>query len=168
MIVIIAFRLSSFDADGLSENPTLRESQFITWTSAELHYSVVAATIPILRPFMSNLSTNYGAGQGPESNAYGQGTKRSHGHSITRPRDKRTSPQGFEMHSIAAESKEMGQHPGPRTERPQCRAKTASPFGYSFDKPKDAETGSTASNESQKMIIRKDITWQVDCDGDGY
>lgn len=164
MIVITAFRLKSFDSDGLSEDPTLRESQFITWTSAELHYSVVAATIPILRPFMSNLSTNYGAGQGPESNAYGQGTTNSHGHSTTRPRDKRTSVQGFEMHAMAGRSEGVKQHAECRTDHPQSSARTASPFGYSFDKTKDVDTGSTVSNESQKMIIRKDITWQVDRD----
>ena len=165
MIVIIAFRLTSFDADGLGEDPTLRESQFITWTSAELHYSVVAATIPILRPFMSNLSTNYGAGQGPESSAYGQGTTRSYVHSTTRPRDKHTSAQGFEMQSMTARSEGIEQHSECRTDRHQSRAKMASSFAYSFDKTKDADTGSTVSNESQKMIIRKDITWQVDRDG---
>jgi hypothetical protein len=166
MVVIIAFRLSSFDADGLAEDPTLRESRFITWTSAELHYSLVAATIPILRPFMSNLSTHYGAGQGPEGSAYGQGTTRSHAHSTIRPRDNRTSLQGFEMQSMTGISEGAKQHPECRTDRPQAAARTRSPFGYSFDKTKDAETGSTVSNESQKMIIRKDITWQVDRDGD--
>jgi hypothetical protein len=166
MIVIIAFRLSSFDTDGLPEDPTLLESQFITWTSAELHYSLVAATIPILRPFMSNLSTNYGAGQGPESSAYGQGTTRSNGHSTTRPHDKRASAQGFEMRSMIGRSEGIKQQPEFRTDRPQGVARTRSPFGYSFDRTKDADAGSTASNESQKMIIRKDITWQVDRDGD--
>ena len=165
MIVIIAFRLSSFDKDGLAEDPTLRESQFITWTSAELHYSLVAATIPILRPFMSNLSTNYGAGQGPESSAYGQGTTRSHRYSTTKTRDKRTSAQGFEMQSMAGRSEGDKQHSECRIDHLQGVGRTRSPFGYSFDKTKDADAGSTASNESQKMIIRKDITWQVERDG---
>ena len=38
-------------------------------------------------------------------------------------------------------------------------------MSYSGNTIKDADTGSTVSNESQKMIIRKDITWQVDRDG---
>ena len=160
--MIIAFRLSSFDTHGLSEDPTFRESRFITWTSAELHYSLVAATIPILRPFMSNLSTNYGAGQGPEGSAYGQGSTNSYGHSVSRPRDTHASTQGIQMEPTTGRSETNKQFPGSCASKPQHDARTS----YSYNTNKDADTGSTASNESQRMIIRKDITWQVDRDGD--
>lgn len=166
MIVIIGFRLKSFETDGLPEDPTLRESQFITWTSAELHYSLVAATIPILRPFMSNLSTNYGAGQGPQGSSYGHGTTRSNGHSTIRRRDRHTSAQGFEMQSMTGRSEGLEQHSECSADRPRGGATTVSPLSYSFEKTKDVETCSTVSNESQKMIIRKDITWQVNRYGD--
>jgi hypothetical protein len=67
---------------------------------------------------------------------------------------------------MAGKPEGVKHHPESITDRHQAVARTRSPFGYSFDKTKDAETGSTVSNESQKMIIRKDITWQVDRDGD--
>ena len=123
------------------------------WTSAELHYSVEAATIPILRSFMSNLSTNYGGDQGPESNPYGQGTTNSHGQSTIRPRDKHTNVQGFEMQAMSRMSEGIKQHADCRTDHPQGSARTTSPFGCSFDKNKDADMGITASDESQKTII---------------
>ena len=159
--MIIAFRLSSFDTYGLSEDPTFRESRFITWTSAELHYSLVAATIPILRPFMSNLSTNYGAGQGPEGSAYGQGSTNSYGHSVSRPRDTHASTHGIQMESMIGRSETDKQFPRSCANKSQHDARTS----YSYNTTRDPDTGSTASNESQRMIIRKDMTWQVDRDG---
>lgn len=158
--MIIAFRLSSFDKEGLSKDPSLRESQFITWTSAELHYSLVAATIPILRPFMSNLSTNYGVGQGPEGSGYGQGSTNSYGQATTRTRDRHANSQVFEMKPMTGKPT-TDQFPAPRTKEFEGDSR----MSYSCNTIKDADTGSTVSNESQKMIIRKDITWQVERDG---
>lgn len=158
--MIIAFRLSSFDKDGLAEDPTLRESQFVTWTSAELHYSLVAATIPILRPFMSNLSTNYGAGQGPEGSGYAQGSTNSYSHATTRTRDRHASTQVFEMKPMTG--KPTTDHfPASLTKEFEGDSR----LRYSCNATKDTDAGSTVSNESQRMIIRKDITWQVDRDG---
>jgi len=164
MIAIVAFRLSSYDAEGLSEDPTFREAQFITWTSAELHYPLVAATVPILRPFMSNLSTNYGVGQGHEGSVYGPGSTNSHSHSVTRRLDKHATTQGFEMNSMTRKSARHSQRVWSRPEGVQCDARISSPPGLKSNAIKDTDAGSTGSNESQKMIIRKDITWQVDRD----
>lgn len=160
MIVIVALRLDAFDRDGLHEDPTIRESQFITWTSTELHYSLVSATIPILRSFMSNLSTNYGAGQGPRRSSYGQGTSGSHSRSALRSRDNRASSHVFELRSIAGKAIKPPQHLD--FEKVNCFPNTVgSSRAYSSSDTKDTDAGSTGSNESQKMIIRKDITWQV-------
>jgi hypothetical protein len=70
------------------------------------------------------------------------------------------------MHVMTGRSEGVKQHAECRTDHPQGSTGTTSPFGYCFEKTKDADTGSTVSNESQKMIIRKDITWQVDRDAD--
>ena len=70
------------------------------------------------------------------------------------------------MQSMAGRLEGVKQHPECRRDHAQGVARTRNNFGYSFDKTKDADAGSTASNESQKMIIRKDITWQEDRNGD--
>ncbi|KAF2171439.1 hypothetical protein M409DRAFT_50877 [Zasmidium cellare ATCC 36951] len=63
LLAIVALRLKSFSRSGQTDDPTLLEAQFIVWSSTELNYSIIAATFPIMRPFINNLATNYG-GQG--------------------------------------------------------------------------------------------------------
>ena len=66
------------------------------------------------------------------------------------------------MHTMTGRSEGVKQHAECRTDHPRGSTRKTSPFDYSFETTKDADTGSTVSNESQRMIIRKDITWQVD------
>lgn len=158
--MIVILRLKALDHAGLSEDPTIRQSQFITWTSTELHVSLISATTPILRPFMSNLSTNYGAGQGPGGSQYGTGTTESHGYSALGSRVKHTSDAGFELRSIPAKTTRLSKQPGPTRQEPLPTA----PENICVCNPssvKDFDASSTGSNDSQKMIIRKDITWEV-------
>ncbi|ERF71368.1 hypothetical protein EPUS_09332 [Endocarpon pusillum Z07020] len=61
IIMIIAFRIATFDEAGYTTNPTLDETLFIIWSQAELGFSIVAATLPTLRRFISGLATYYGA-----------------------------------------------------------------------------------------------------------
>lgn len=113
---------------------------------------------------MSNLSTNYGAGQGPGGIQYGTGTTQSHGYSGLRSRDKHTSAAGFELRSIAAETAGCSKQPDPTGQEPLPTA----PENLCVCNPasaKDIDASSTGSNDSQKMIIRKDITWEVKRDG---
>jgi hypothetical protein len=161
--LIVALRLAAIDKDGLFEDPTIRESEFITWTSTELHYSLVSATIPILRSFMSNLSTNYGAGQGPAGSTYGQGSTGSHGHSALRSRGQRGTSHIFELKSVTGRGTSLSQHLDFEREEPLPNV-AGSHCVYDPSNAKDIDAGSTGSNESQKMIIRKDITWKVQRD----
>lgn len=163
MIVIVILRLRAFDNNGLSQDPTLRESRFITWTSAELHYSLLSATIPILRSFMSNLSTNYGAGQGPGRSGYGQGSSGSYGRSALRSRDAYVSSPGVELKPTSKRLARFSQTLDSTTEEPPLNAAN-DPRLCKPSNAKDADASSTGSNDSQKMIIRKDVTWQVQHD----
>jgi hypothetical protein len=163
MILIVALRLAAIDKDGLSEDPTIRESQFITWTSTELHYSLVSATIPILRSFMTNLSTNYGAGQGPAESTYGQGSTGSYDHSALRSRGQHGTSHRFELKSMAGRGTALSQHLNFEKEETLPNA-AGSLCVYDPSNAKDTDAGSTGSNESQKMIIRKDITWKIQRD----
>ena len=72
LIIAISFRLANFNSSGLTTNPTFLQDKFIIWTQTELCYSIIAAIIPSIRPFIKQLATNYGAG--PEgSSGYGNG-----------------------------------------------------------------------------------------------
>jgi hypothetical protein len=72
MIIAPTFRIATFDPTGWATDPTIREDLFIVWTQTELGYSIISATIPILRPFMHNLNSHFG-GMGKTSNGYGYG-----------------------------------------------------------------------------------------------
>jgi len=61
LIVIIGFRLNSFNYTGLTTNFTFYESLYITLTQTQVNYSLISSTIPNLRPIINNLNTHYGA-----------------------------------------------------------------------------------------------------------
>lgn len=61
LIIIIAFRLHSFNHTGLTTNFTFYESLYVTLTQTQVNYSLISATIPNLRPIINNLNTHYGA-----------------------------------------------------------------------------------------------------------
>lgn len=184
MIVWIGFRLGSLtDTSRLASDPTLYESIFICWTQTELNYSLMAATIPILRPLVNNLATHYGGGHGASSDGYGTGTG---GGSYNRTTGAR-SRQGARQ-SLAANAIKMS------TLRSITRSKTREPSeddeilsssveggvknGSSWPlastsanvypgtrgeggKRQNGDASSVGSNDSQKMIIRKDVQWEI-------
>ncbi|KAK3066516.1 hypothetical protein LTR53_017104 [Teratosphaeriaceae sp. CCFEE 6253] len=170
MIVIIGLRLASFDEAGFAADPTLFQAQFIAWTSTELNYSLVSATIPIIRPFVNNLSTNYGGGKGSGSNGSGYGGGRSARNyirtgetpkgneefemgSTQQSRRRHDSDlQGLEGHNYGVQVHAGGREPG-------------SVEGGTALKRVNGDATSVESNDSQELIIRKDVTWRVEQDG---
>ncbi|KXT15028.1 hypothetical protein AC579_4883 [Pseudocercospora musae] len=46
-------------------DPTLLGAEFVSWSQAELCYSLIASTILVMRPFISNLVTHYGGSAKP-------------------------------------------------------------------------------------------------------
>ncbi|KAI5358848.1 hypothetical protein Slin14017_G111310 [Septoria linicola] len=58
VITFVTLRLRSYPAS--DEDPMLDMAEFNTWSQAELTYSLISSTILIMRPFISNLVTNYG------------------------------------------------------------------------------------------------------------
>jgi hypothetical protein len=61
LIIIIGFRLHSFNYNNLTTNFTFYESLYVTLTQTQVNYSLISATIPNLRPIINNLNTHYGA-----------------------------------------------------------------------------------------------------------
>lgn len=74
-------------------------------TQTELFYSIVAATIPCLRPFLAAFITNYGA-MGGDTIMHG-----SHIVSNSRAKDSKGSGStSFALHSLDAAKRSVGRH----------------------------------------------------------
>jgi hypothetical protein len=163
MIVVVVVRMSSFDRSGFATDPTLLESQFIAWTSVELNFSIVSATIPMLRSFVTNLSTHFGAGQAAGGLGYGQGTSqdKSHVSSRRQSRPVMDSMPEIELRSIDHKVPDVPSVPGLSANNiKNCQA--GFPKGTSVNNARDEDRGSIGSDNSRKMIIRKDFTWRVE------
>jgi len=173
-IIPIAFRLSNFNKAGRISNPTLREDLFIVWTQTELNYSLISATIPTLRLFVKNLNTQLGgvgpAGSGNEQ-GYGYGSNpdshlRSNGNyqmlnlkSANRRtiRDEHTTDQlaggqsnahGYGMNHTGTG---VNNNQGGQIIEPKSREENNS-----------GDAASVGSNDSRRMIIRKDVSYKVE------
>ncbi|KAK5713379.1 hypothetical protein LTR17_017624 [Elasticomyces elasticus] len=168
MIVIVALRLASFNQRGFATDPTLYQAEFISWTSTELNYSLISATIPIIRPFVNNLSTNYGGGQGSS----GHGRAGWSGGSYVRTGSNTKDNSTFELSSVQRSKRQRNsdlpglegpsygvQVQGGKSQAPMTGNGGAREAG-------NGDATSVDSNDSQKMIIRKDVTWQVEQDGE--
>src|SRR5271169_6894881 len=74
-------RLYYLSLEFSSSDPTLDGVSASVCTQVEMNYAIIAATIPCLRPFMTALSTNYGAPaqakSSPSGTGIGTGTARS-------------------------------------------------------------------------------------------
>jgi len=167
MIVTIAFRLKTFDKAGLTSNPTLLEASFVAWTQSELNYSIISATIPSFQNFLKNLNTQFG-GLGPDESAYGYGSgsgSRAHKHTNSFQMSKmrsanksRTEPEEDE-YGIGVAKSDGAAHPA------QNHGLGSNTSAGTLTDRKESGTGadaiSIASDESRRMMIRKDVTWNI-------
>ncbi|KXT03957.1 hypothetical protein AC578_9290 [Pseudocercospora eumusae] len=60
IIAIIAARIDSLDRLDLG-NFTRGLTIYITWTTSQINFAIISTTLPILRPFIKDLTTFYGA-----------------------------------------------------------------------------------------------------------
>ncbi|PMD54804.1 uncharacterized protein K444DRAFT_596532 [Hyaloscypha bicolor E] len=134
LIIAIGFRLATFNVAGLTTNPTILQAEYITWTQTELAYSIIAATIPRLRPFIKKLATNYGASP---ANGYGAG------HANETGGDQQSG--SFQMLTLRPKGK-------------------GDEYNYRIWSGGVPRRNNGASVDSQRMIIKKDLVWEVDPD----
>jgi hypothetical protein len=159
--------MHTFDQDGYTTDPFLKEAKFIAWTQSEMTYSLISAAIPIFHNFLKSLSTGfggihatstgYGYGSDTHSRAIGQsGT----GFQLSKLRSKNKSaamssghddPDEFDIRSKQATAEQLA--------GTQAASTTVQWSGGS--RPPNGETTSINSNESQRYMIRKDIQWEV-------
>jgi hypothetical protein len=159
IIVPIAFRLATYDPAGLTLDPTFKEVLFVVWTQVELHFSIISATIPVLRPVANNLNTSYSS-LGP----------------IVSSEDYAGSSSGYKLSTLKSASKITGRstvlHLSNRAtwETPDASAGSSAfvnhgPETRNAERRATPETDSIESHSSEQMIIRKQISWRVERGG---
>ena len=156
IIVPIAFRLATYDQAGLTVDPTFKDVLFVVWTQVELHFSIISATIPVLRPVANNLNTSYSS-LGPAVSSTGYAG----------------SSRGYKLSTLKSASKIIGRsnalHSGKRAtwEVPDAGTGSAAFVNHgtetrNTERHANPETDSIESHSSEQMIIRKKISWRVD------
>jgi len=157
VVALAALRLSYIDQEISSSNPTLVGVAAAILTQVEIFYGIMAATIPCLRPFLAGFATNYGAMGGHTVMGGSQiGTSRE--------RTIKNTKSSFVLASLASRNEMSATRPGDcdpdeRMFRPNRTGNQASVVHS--HKPRGNDASSIGSNESTKMIIKKDVTWQI-------
>ncbi|KXL42396.1 hypothetical protein M433DRAFT_358504 [Acidomyces richmondensis BFW] len=163
IIVIAVIRVHYVDNVLSSSNPTLVGAVAGVLMQLELYYSLMSATIPCLRPFLANFSTNYGA-MGGETVIGGSQIG-------TTKRDPKGSKGSFVLSSVSnhelstrGKEKTISDSDGSMNEqifRPD-RGQTNARCTHNSQA---VDASSIGSNESQKMIIKKQVEYSVESDG---
>lgn len=141
-----------------SANPTLVGALGAILTQVEIFYSIMSATIPCLRPFLAGFVTNYGA--------MGGDTVMGGSHiGASGKRDQKGSKGSYAMDSVSSGAeKSATKHEKGNREideeafRPDCNANQAR---VTHGSSRGHDASSIGSNDSTKMIIKKDVTYEV-------
>lgn len=159
-----------FLAHGISSlNPSLDLVGPVIWAQIELHYSNIAATVPCLKPFMAAVSTNYGA---TEPAAMSQGGSRGYGSSGAKRKGSNymLSSINKDRNSSNIDSKggifRVGKR-GAYKMNSETFGASQSTNGHVIVQQGKAkqDSNSIGSNDSRKMIIKKEVNIRVERDG---
>lgn len=136
------------------------EALSIVWVQVEQHYAVISVAIPCLRPVVNHLITHYGA-LGPENSAhkssgYSKDITATDGIELSANPKTLSRPFGFRKsaeprHGIPGQAYSHGiiEH----------QAKVDA--GMTDHNVLDPQRPSGDSGDSQRMIIRKHVSWTV-------
>ena len=176
LIVFTAMRIVRWDQAALTTNFTLDEDMYIVWTQIQIYYSLVSATIPSLRPFINNLSTHYGVGLTPNDQmTYGSSSLsanrsgRRYGTSKSIQLSNMSSSHRRRLEEESAIRKETRDPTFAGSNETHVYAKGnnggllhSGPSQIASRGAKSTDEASVGSNDSQRMIIRKDTQWVVE------
>lgn len=144
VIIAIGFRLAFLHTELSSSDPTLKGSLAAITTQIQISYAIIAATTPCLRPFMSALSTNYGA---PAQIKTPLGTKNnSYGLSSLSTKNRQEKGKQLTVSETAPDTRWDGVD--------HQASVSAGADNISFD-----------SHSSVQMIIQKNTEWGVEYEG---
>lgn len=150
IIIPIAFRIAKYDRAGLTTDPTFREVPFVIWTQVEMHFSLISATIPVLRPVILNLSTSYsslGPKESPTSYANSAGTYKL---STLKPASRSARNGMLLSESNPDGSVDLEVFPSSSIQDRNVKSRNS------------LQTDSIGSHSSEQMIIRKQMSWRVE------
>lgn len=147
VIIPTAIRLYYLSEEFLSSDPTLDGVMASVCTQIEMSYAIIAATIPCLRPFMTALSTNYGAAPKAKSSPSAAGTARS--------------GNDFSLASLSKASRLGPEEKGKPTLAPTTRWDQSEHHVSVMS----GDQHSMESHESKQMIISKNTEWAVEYEG---
>lgn len=150
-----------------SSDPTLYGAIPAVITQLEIYYSILSATIPCLRPFLAGFVTNYGA-MGGETVIGGS-------HIGTSSRNGAMKSKGsFAMTSMLSTGRDATSR---KHEKSAMRSTNRDVMDEGMFRPDQGhnesnvthnaprrghDASSISSNESTKMIIKKEVQYQVD------
>ncbi|KXT12444.1 hypothetical protein AC579_7371 [Pseudocercospora musae] len=170
IIAIIAARVDSFDRLDLG-NFSRGLTIYIIWTTSQINFSIISTTLPILRPFIKDLTTFYGALRPSEysgsdyrvrSNAFHLSafrTKKSDGSYGADKGSANSRNQGSSTKTKDSDAFDFG-HPRSALEgitRTEIEAREARP-----SRPNTRiSDNSLETDSSQRMIIRVETEWEV-------
>lgn len=184
MLIFTGLRLGSFHEAGFTVDPFLLETPYICWTQTELNYSIISATISVARQFVANLVTHYGGGHGMSNSGSGYGFNSANGYKLS---NGNTQGASFQMSALKSNGRRKSGSANPKDQLPFLESRDDGVYSYGIEGPVQASSTSNAANnrtpgdtkvrgadaasvgsdDSQKMIIRKDITWQIQHDPTG-
>ncbi|OCK76745.1 hypothetical protein K432DRAFT_462498 [Lepidopterella palustris CBS 459.81] len=151
IIVFAAFRLHYIGRRITSSNPTLDGTIALIWTQVELDYSVMACTIPCLKPFMIAVSTNYGSIAPSKATING---------SAALSKGSKDSKGSFALSSVNR-SKRRNKPVNTELSEQQLRPdRVYNTTSVTYNGQQDQH--SVGSNESTKMIIKKETEWKIE------
>ncbi|KAH8809153.1 hypothetical protein F5884DRAFT_845384 [Xylogone sp. PMI_703] len=148
-IVLIGYRLATFNSEGLTTNPGFLKARFIVWTQSELYYSIITATIPSIRPFINTLASSYGANI---TQPYTSGS----GNAFEYP----SRTHDYQLRNLRTPSK-VDNNDYQNRLWPQNKNESEIVVGNTNGSKNNvggSDTISVDSVDSKRMIIRKDIT----------
>ena len=137
-----------------STNPSLAATAFVICKQVEIASAIVAANIPTLRPFTRATATHYGApGDGPRTLVPGDKVPtRSAGF----PRRTTTSQRSrSQLHDVVPLGQSQIENSGTESTAAGLNTNTRITTGKSQD------SISRASDDSERMIIKKDVQYAV-------
>jgi hypothetical protein len=183
LLIFIGFRMYTFDSSAYTRDPFLANASFISWSQAEISASLITATIPTFRNFLKSLSTGFGGigvsstdgyiyGYGSQgrtrmkapANGAGSGyqlsklqsTSQSHNRSMHAAEPEEANDLSFRPQTSHVQL-------DPLTGRSGGSAATAhwSEGTTGSDTGPNADAASIGSDESRRMIIRKEMNYTV-------
>lgn len=159
IIAVIVIRLTTFDADSTADF-SRTASLYVVWTVTQINFSLVSTTLPILKPFIRDLNTFYGALQ---PNEYLRGSSSSTAYALSQLRSKRSDgTRGRSKKNSASDGRDsvdLGAGLNHASE-PTITTKI-----HAISVPSRSDTtrshNSIGAEEAQAMFIHVDTQWEV-------